>query len=350
MVMINVTYRLGELFSGPGGIALGAKSAQVTVNNITYSISHAWATDYDKDSCETYRHNICPDNPKSVVCRDIRELDIEKLGEISSIDALAFGFPCNDFSVLGKRKGLNGEYGPLYTYGVKTLNIFKPQWFLAENVGGLKSSNNGKDFDFILRDLENAGEGYNLTAHLYKFEQYGIPQARHRVIIVGIRKDLGKLFRVPSPEPYSNIDVSCRSAIENPPIPLEAHNHELPRHSEKVIERLKYIKPGENAFTADIPEHLRLNVRSVKISQTYKRLNPNKPSHTVTGGGGSRVCHWSENRALTNRELARLQTFPDDFVFYGSKESVRKQIGMAVPPRAAKIIFEAILNCLAGSD
>jgi DNA (cytosine-5)-methyltransferase 1 len=347
--MMNITYRLGELFSGPGGIALGAKSAQVTVNGFTYSISHAWATDYDKDTCETYRRNICPDNPKSVVCRDIRKLDIEKLGEISPIDALAFGFPCNDFSVVGEQKGINGVYGPLYAYGVKTLNIFKPQWFLAENVGGLRNSNDGKAFDRILEELRNAGDGYQVTPHLYKFEQYGVPQARHRIIIIGIRKDLGKVFRVPSPEPYANIDVSCRNAIENPPIPPDAYNHELTKQSEAVIERLKYIKPGENAFTADIPEHLQLNVRGAKISQIYKRLDPDKPAYTVTGsgGGGTHVYHWSENRALTNRERARLQTFPDDFVFYGSKESVRKQIGMAVPPRAAKIIFEAVLNCLA---
>ncbi len=348
--MINISYRLGELFSGPGGIALGAKSANLTVNGFSYSISHAWATDYDKDTCETYRHNICPEEPKSVVCKDIRKLDFEKLAEISSIDALAFGFPCNDFSVVGEQKGIDGVYGPLYAFGVKALKIFKPQWFLAENVGGLRNSNDGKAFDTILDELKNAG--YNITPHLYKFEQYGVPQARHRIIIVGIRSDLDKYFKVPSPEPYKNIDVSSRNAIENPPIPPYAFNNELTKQSETVIERLKYIKPGENAFTADVPEHLQLNVRGAKISQIYKRLDPDKPSYTVTGsgGGGTHVYHWSENRALTNRERARLQTFPDDFIFQGSKESVRKQIGMAVPPQGAKVIFDAILNCLAGTS
>lgn len=348
--MINITYRLGELFSGPGGIALGAKHAKLKVNDFSYSISHAWATDYDKDTCETYRHNICPENPKSVVCKDIRKLELEKLAEISPIDGLAFGFPCNDFSVVGEQKGIDGVYGPLYAYGVKTLKIFKPQWFLAENVGGLRNSNDGKAFDKILEELRNAG--YNITPHLYKFEKYGVPQARHRIIIVGIRTDLGKHFRVPSPEPYKHIDVSSRNAIENPPILPDAPNHEYTKQSETVIERLKYIKPGENAFTADIPEHLQLNVRGAKISQIYKRLDPEKPSYTVTGsgGGGTHVYHWSENRALTNRERARLQTFPDNFIFEGSKESVRKQIGMAVPPQGAKIIFNAILNCLAGNE
>lgn len=350
--MEKISYRLGELFAGPGGIALGAKNAKVTINSVLHSISHAWATDYDRDTCETYRYNICPENPRSVVCKDIRKLDIEKLAQISEIDALAFGFPCNDFSVVGEQKGINGVYGPLYSFGVNTINLFKPKWFLAENVGGLRNSNDGKAFDNILEELRNAGEGYNVTPHLYKFEQYGIPQARHRIIIVGIRKDLGKTFKVPSPAKFSTIDISSKNAIENPPIPEDASNNEFTRQSEAVIERLKFIKPGENAFNADIPDYLKLNVRGAKISQIYKRLDPDKPAYTVTGsgGGGTHVYHWSENRALTNRERARLQTFPDDFIFMGSKESVRKQIGMAVPPQGAKIIFESILNCLAGIE
>jgi len=113
---------------------------------------------------------------------------------------------------------------------------------------------------------------------------------------------------------------------------------------------LKYIKPGQNAFTADLPPELQLHVRGAKISQIYKRLDPEKPSYTVTGsgGGGTHIYHYSEPRALTNRERARLQTFPDSFEFLGSKESVRKQIGMAVPCKGARVIFEAILRTFAG--
>ena len=156
-------------------------------------------------------------------------------------------------------------------------------------------------------------------------------------------------FKIPSPEPYMNIDNSCKNAIENPPIDIDAPNNELTKQSAVVAERLSYIKPGENAFTADIPKHLQLNVKGAKISQIYKRLDPEKPSYTITGsgGGGTHVYHWSENRALTNRERARLQTFPDNYFFIGSKESVRKQIGMAVPASGASIIFNAILNTFA---
>lgn len=335
-------YRLGELFCGPGGIGWGATNANIGNND--YHIIHQWANDYDEATCKTYRHNICPDAPETVYHEDIRTFDMSQL---APIDALAFGFPCNDYSVVGERKGMEGTFGPLYSYGVKALKLFRPIWFLAENVGGLRSANEGKALTKILEELREAG--YTITPHLYKFEDYGIPQARHRLIIVGIRNDIPVEFKVPSPAPYAHIDNTCKNAIENPPIPQDAFNNEPTKQSAQVVERLKHIKPGQNAFTADLPKELQLNIKGAKISQIYKRLDPTKPSYTVTGGGGgTHIYHWSEPRALTNRERARLQTFPDTYEFIGAKESVRKQIGMAVPCIGAKIIFEAILKSFAG--
>lgn len=336
-------YRLGELFCGPGGIGWGATNANIGNND--YRIIHQWANDYDEATCKTYRHNICPDAPETVYHEDIRTFDMSQL---APIDALAFGFPCNDYSVVGERKGIDGTFGPLYSYGVKALKLFRPMWFLAENVGGLRSANEGKALTKILEELRSAG--YTITPHLYKFEDYGIPQARHRLIIVGIRNDIPVEFKVPSPAPYAHIDNTCKNAIENPPIPQDASNNEPTKQSAQVVERLKHIKPGQNAFTADLPKELQLNIKGAKISQIYKRLDPTKPSYTVTGsgGGGTHIYHWSEPRALTNRERARLQTFPDTYEFIGAKESVRKQIGMAVPCIGAKIIFEAILKSFAG--
>ena len=336
-------YRLGELFCGPGGLAWGATNANIGRDD--FGIVHAWANDYDSDTCDTYRHNICPQDPESVIWGDVRKIDLENLPPIS---ALAFGFPCNDFSVVGEQKGFDGKFGPLYSYGVKILKSHRPEWFLAENVGGLRSANEGNAFQVILRDMQDAG--YRVYPNLYKFEEYGVPQARHRVIIVGIREDLPYEFRIPSTKLYRECDVTCRNAIENPPIPQDALNNEKTAQSAKVVERLRHIKPGQNAFTADLPEELQLNVKGAKISQIYKRLDPTKPAYTVTGsgGGGTHIYHWSEPRALTNRERARLQTFPDTYYFQGSKESVRKQIGMAVPCQGAKIIFEAILKTFAG--
>ena len=338
-----LSFELGEIFCGPGGLAYGAVTA--SIEQTDYRIIHKWAVDYDKDTCETYRRNICPDEPESVYCRDVRDFDLSRLAEI---DAFAFGFPCNDYSIVGEQKGINGVYGPLYHFGIKALEIFRPLWFLAENVGGLRNADDGRTFVKILDDMLSAG--YVVVPHLYKFEEYGVPQARHRIIIIGLRNDVNVVYRVPSPEPYRDRDNTCRTAIEHPPIAFGTPNHEFTRQSKTVVERLKYIKPGENAFNADLPEELKLNVKGARMSQIYKRLDPDKPSYTVTGsgGGGTHIYHWSEPRALTNRERARLQTFPDNYVFIGSKESVRKQIGMAVPCMGARIIFESVLKSFAG--
>jgi DNA (cytosine-5)-methyltransferase 1 len=340
-------FKLGELFCGPGGLALGANLATASTDSEKFFIQHQWANDIDADACETYRRNICPESPDIVFEGKVEELDIESL---PPIDAFAYGFPCNDFSIVGEHKGMEGEFGPLYSYGVEVLDIHRPIWFFAENVGGIANANNGEAFKIILSRLASAGDGYKLYPHLYKFEDYGIPQTRHRIIVIGINKNYDVEYKVPDPGLYRT--QSARTAIEVPPIPDDALNNELTNHPRHVIERLDAIPPGKNAWWPGLPKHLRLNVKKARLSQIYKRLAPDAPAYTVTGsgGGGTHVYHWEEPRALTNRERARLQTFPDDFVFYGGKESVRKQIGMAVPPKGAKIILEAVLKTFAGIE
>lgn len=340
-------FEMGELFCGPGGMALGAHRAADQLLGL--SLAHSWANDYDRDTVATYRRNIPGASRKSVIHADVRDLDTASL---KPIDGFAFGFPCNDFSRVGERKGMNGTYGPLYKYGVRVLNEHSPAWFVAENVGDLRSSNDGESFRQIMKELEEAGNsgGYVLTPHLYKFEDYGLPQRRHRILIVGIRKDIDVTFRVPSTAPYAEIDNSAGNRLENPPIGPEVSHNEPPRQKPWVIERLGHIKPGESAFTATLPEHLRLKETTIQISQIYKRLERDKPSYTVTGsgGGGTHVYHWEEPRALTNRERARLQTFPDSFQFVGGKDSIRKQIGMAVPVEGAQVIFTALFKSFLG--
>lgn len=339
--------KLGELFCGPGGISLGAEMAS---NDLT-KIKHAWAVDYHQSTVDTYIENIKGASEKTVLCADVRNLNFNELKNISEIDGFAYGFPCNDYSLVGEQKGLNGEFGPLYKYGIEILNLFNPQFFIAENVGGLRGSHNGDALRQIIQELSVAGDGYEVTPHLYKFEEYGVPQCRHRIILVGFRKNLKVKFFPPAPT-HSNSYTSCMDAISNPAIPPDAHNNELTLQHPRVVERLEYIKPGENAWTASLPDNLKLNVKGAKLSQIYKRLHPNKPAYTITGsgGGGTHVYHWSESRALTNRERARLQTFPDYYKFCGNKEDVRRQIGMAVPPYGAKILFEAIVKTLEGED
>jgi len=346
-VVIN---RVGELYCGPGGIGLGAAQAVVEYQGKSLITEPLWANDFDPDTCKTWERNVVGyerekknlSRDVKIHCGDVRELDLQNL---APVDGLMFGFPCNDFSIVGEHKGFDGEYGPLYSYGVRVLRLnHSPNWFIAENVGGITSSNDGKAFEVILQDFRDSG--YRITAHKYKLEEYGVPQARHRVIIVGFREDLGLEFKVPAPTQRRK---NAGEALAN--IPQWAKNNELTRQSKEVVERLSYIAPGENAWNAKrLPDHLKLNVPRTQLSHIYKKLHPEQPAYTVTGsgGGGTHMYHWSENRALTNRERARLQTFPDWFEFVGSKESVRKQIGMAIPVDGARIIVEAVLKTVAG--
>ena len=343
---------VGELFCGPGGGGLGASLSKARVNGSFAGMKHLWATDYDPDSCKTYQYNIERyenrhlemESSIKVVCDDINSPDIRLTNDkqFPYVDGLIFGFPCNDFSMVGESKGLNGKFGSLYEHGIEFLNRpDKPKWFIAENVSGLSSSNDGLAFEKILNEMHRAG--YCLSVHKYKFEEYGIPQCRHRIIIVGFRKDLDMQFKVPAP---SYTTKTARQALAG--IPAHATHQERTAQSAMVVERLKHIKPGENVWNAELPKHLRLNVPRTKLSHIYKRIDPDKPSYTVTGsgGGGTHMYHWDEPRALTNRERARLQTFPDWFQFAGAKESIRKQIGMAIPPEGMQIICEAILKTI----
>jgi DNA (cytosine-5)-methyltransferase 1 len=342
------SFTVAEMYSGPGGIGLALSQTSLKTKTQQLDFDHAWATDIDPDTCRTYKNNLLRGKPEeSSICKDVNDLDITSL---PVADGFLYGFPCNDFSLVGESLGINGKFGGLYKFGVDYINNVDPLFIFAENVSGISSSNSGSTFERILSELNNAGTyGYDLSVHQYKFEDYGIPQARHRYIIIGTRGDLGLSFKVPKP---SMKVKTCFEAISNPPINSSAFNNERTNQSKTVVERLKHILPGENAWTANLPEHLQLNVKGAKISQIYKRLDPTKPAYTVTGsgGGGTHVYHWEEPRALTNRERARLQTFPDDFIFHGSKESVRAQIGMAVPVDGAKIILDALLKTFAGKS
>ena len=340
-------FKLGELFCGPGGLACGALRA--SSNDGSLSVKHAWANDYDYDTCLTYITNICPDSPETVFFGDVRDLDIQKLDKI---DAFAYGFPCNSFSNVGEHKGLENEkFGQLYWYGVDVLRKFKPQWFIAENVSGIRSAGSN-DFQIILNDMREAG--YKLNVNLYKAEEYGIPQTRHRVIIVGIREDIRVEYHVPDPKSYCKSYVTAGEALSG--IPIDAPNNEIRKLTHTVSRRLSYIRPGENIWQAEerlgseLPEELKIKTKT-KISQIYRKLDPDKPAYTVTaaGGGGTFMYHWTD-RELTNRERARIQTFPDDYKFIGKYSSVRKQIGMAVPCLLAEIVTTGILNSFAGID
>ncbi len=388
-----MNFKLGELFCGAGGLAWGAlnagKQQSIVRDGQEYIISHAWANDIDESACRTYAanlilngsnnieqinnsiisisdwrakiHNSSDMVTQSVICGRVEELT-NYVDDLPDIDGFAFGFPCNDFSAVGERKGMQGSFGPLYKHGIRVLDEKKPRWFVAENVEGLLHRDRRKLWPEIKKELENAGPGYKITEHLYRFEQYGVPQYRARLVIVGISladDAQGVRFRIPEPT-TKNQFRTAQWAMEHDPtepnilksLTEDIPNHKFKQQSMQVRRRLEHTLPGQNAWNADIPHEYALNVKYAHLSMIYRRLVADEPSYTITGngGGGTHGYHWNEPRALTNRERARLQSFPDSFTFYGGEDSIRRQIGMAVPPLAAKVIFEAILKSYAGLD
>lgn len=320
-----------SLFSGCGGLDLGFHQA---------GYETVWANDYDHWACETFK-NYFGENI-------IKEGDIEKIDPytdktIPECDIILGGFPCQDFSMVWKRPGLNGDRGNLYKSFLRFVDAKQPKVFVAENVKGLLTANNKKAIEQIIKDFESIAPGYIVTPKLYNFAEYGVPQFRERVLIVGVRMDTGFNFKHPNPThgpkgmyPFVTAGNAIMNANEVP------YNNEFNKIADRTREMLSLIPEGGN-FT-DIPKDHPLYVKGM-ISHVYRRLKLDEPSKTIiaAGGGGTWGYHYPENRPLTNRERARLQSFPDDFIFTGSVADVRKQIGNAVPPRGVIALANSLL-------
>ncbi|MBI2655402.1 DNA cytosine methyltransferase [Candidatus Woesearchaeota archaeon] len=326
----KIKMRICSLFAGCGGLDLGFELAE----NEHIEFESVWANDIDSDCCKTYTRNF----PNAeVVNQDIWSFNLKKL---PNCDVILGGFPCQDFSVLRgdevKRKGVETKRGVLYTKFVEAVYIKKPIFFVAENVKGLLSANNGKAITQILNDFKKVG--YDIHYKLLNFADYGVPQRRERVVIVGIREDLDGSFNFPAPTHKNHI--SAKTALSG--VDKIKYNNEKINTNQKTIQMLKSIPAGGNY--KDIPEYSKRNWMSL----IYKRLHPDEPSPTIValGGGGTWGYHYDEPRPLTNRERARIQSFPDHFVFEGSPAKVRMQIGNAVPPRGIRPIAEAIAEHL----
>jgi DNA (cytosine-5)-methyltransferase 1 len=311
-----------SLFSGCGGMDLGFKNAGYEL---------VWANDFEKAACDTYAINL----GKHIVYGDITELDLK---QIPDCDVMIGGFPCQDFSMIWKRGGLDTDRGNLYKYFVKAVQIKKPKIFVAENVKGLLTANKGAAVKTITEDF--ARMGYKVSVDLYNFADYGVPQIRQRVFIVGVRNDINWEFSKPEPTHEKNKYVSAGKALVG--VKKIKLNNEHQNIAEKTKKMLNLIPEGGNF--SDIPKNHPLYVKGM-ISHVYRRLDRRKPSTTIIagGGGGTWGYHFEEPRPLTNRERARLFCYPDEFEFVGSITEVRKQIGNSVPPLAAKILGEALL-------
>ncbi len=319
---------ISSLFSGCGGMDLGFYQEGFNI---------LWANDFDSKACDTYRKNI----GNHVICEDITKLDYS---QIPSSDLILGGFPCQDFSMIWKREGINSKRGNLYRNFVEIVKQKEPLMFVAENVKGVLTANNKKAIQQIISDFSHTGsKGYRTKAYLVNFANYGVAQLRERVLIIGVRKDIHINFGIPDPTHDSSRYLSSKEALHN--VENVLFNNEHQNIKSNTVEKLKLIPPGGN-FT-DIPKDSPHYVKGM-ISHVYRRLHPDKPSTTIiaAGGGGTWGYHFLENRPLTNRERARLFGYPDDFEFIGSITDVRRQIGNSVPPEGIRPFARKIKDFL----
>ena len=322
--------RIISVFAGCGGLDLGFHLE---------GYNTVWANDFSKWACDSFRNYF----GDVIVQEDITKINPYKDETIPACDIILGGFPCQDFSVIWKQPGLEGTRGGLYRNFLNFVASKRPKAFVAENVKGLLTANKRKAIETIIKDFESIEPGYVVKPHLYNFADYGVPQFRERVLIVGIRVDTGFDFKHPLPthgngriNPYVTAGQSLAGVLE------VKFNNEQINCADKTRRMLELIPEGGN-FT-DIPSDHELYVKGM-ISHVYRRINRSEPAKTIiaAGGGGTWGYHYPEPRPLTNRERARLQSFPDNFEFKGSVTEVRRQIGNAVPPEGVRLLARRLL-------
>ncbi len=288
-----------SLFSGAGGLDLGLKMAGHEI---------IWANDLYGDAVETYRHNL----GNHIVCDDIKNIDIS---EIPDCDLVVGGFPCQGFSVANTKRHEDDERNELYKQLIRVINGKRPKFFLAENVKGILSLGKGKVFEMILNDFQSLG--YTVKYKVLNAADYGVPQTRLRVFIVGVRNDIDFDYQYPNPTHDKDgknglpkwVSVgTAMSVIPDPDKPNNLSNHEYSKY-----------KLNFNGYLGHRP------------------LNPDKPAPTVTARGDSKggvviLPHPNGQRRMSCRELAVVQSFPLDYEFFGNRSSIYRQIGNAVPP------------------
>ena len=303
--------KIVSLFSGAGGLDLGLIQAGCEV---------IWANDIDKDAAATYSLNIS----NHIICADIKNI---ALNDIPTADVIVGGFPCQGFSQANLLRTVDDERNQLYKFFYGAVKEKQPKFFIAENVRGILSLDGGNAIKQIVTDFENAG--YIVTVSLINLADYGVPQTRQRVFIVGQRRNIGSdlQFYFPSKTHGKNGQplpwVSIKLALDHYPDP-----------------------DAPNEYTNHVYSSYKVEYRNFT---GHRMTDPNKPSPTILarGNGKGGVCaipHYNGKRRLTIRESATIQTFPEDFEFIGQMNSCYRQIGNAVPVRFAKLLGQELIR------
>ena len=344
-----------EIFSGAGGMATGAKWAGVDVRI---------AVESDVYAAQTYLANHKGTAVVNDKIENIKEFKFERNGQPV---VLFGGPPCQGYSYSNRKtRSASNPKNWLFKEFIKSISLVDPDWVVIENVPGLKKMDKGYFLKAILDDLRALN--YTPTAKILDATHFGVPQKRERIFIVASKH--GVAFDFPEGE-FAQKPVTVYDALHDLPSlkngSLEpnlkykegasteyaklmrgskrvvTHNY-VTRNSELIIERYKHIRQGNN--WQDIPVELMANYKDHTRchSSIYRRLDANSPSVIIANYRKSMIIHPTENRGLSVREAARLQSFPDDYKFIGSLDQQQQQVGNAVPPLLAKAIFDKIIN------
>ncbi len=351
MTSKKAKYNAVDIFSGAGGMSVGASMAGIEV---------IVAIENDKYAAATFEAN----HPKAkIIKNDIREICLDKKYKNPFI--LFGGPPCQGFSTSNtKTRNSDNTNNSLFYEYIRQVNELTPEWFVFENVEGIKSFDNGTVIDKLEEEFQKLG--YTTKWDVLTASDYGVPQNRNRFFMIGNRLGIDFIFpekhtkvvtvnealedlpKLKNGDSYDNLDY--KDIVANSYAKLMRGNSEkvsqnyVSRNREYVLERYKHIKPGENWKA--IPDELMKNYKDKNNchSGIYKRLDPNNPSVVIANYRKNMLIHPFENRGLSVREAARIQSFPDSFIFKGNLSFQQQQIGNAVPPLLAKAIFEQIIK------
>ncbi len=330
--------RLVSLFSGCGGMDVGFEQA---------GYHRVWANDFDKDAQAVFRLNL-----GEIDGRDITTVPED---EIPDCDIITAGFPCQPFSNAGNRKGVYDARGELYLECLRIIEKKKPKVVLFENVKGLLSSrhqNGEKLIDVIKGDLVNLG--YQVNYRVVNASDYGVPQNRERMILVAFRDDIGKVFEFP-PIQGDKSQLTLRHILDIPAdTPNQSSYWAYSPQAQNMIEQIPQGGSWKNIPYENLSprfQRIRDDMKRYHAPNFYRRFSLDEINGTITASAQPENCgitHPTQNRRYTIREIARIQTFPDDFVFFDNSlkdiVAMYKVIGNAVPARLAKVLGTAILN------
>lgn len=345
-----------DLFAGAGGLSLGAEMA---------GISMRYAVEADTHAAASYKRNF---KNTTVFCEDIRKLSTKSLSS-QPVFIIMGGPPCQGFSLSNtKTRDMSNPNNRMFEEFVRFVDKISPTWFVFENVYGMTKFKNGDEN--IQDHIENRFRalGYQVSSKILYASDFGVPQRRNRLFIVGNKKGIDFEFpqalnySVSVDEAISDLPKLCNGEVQkkgkytvplqkaSPYAQLMREKSKAPtqnivsRNKDYVVERYKYIGQGEN--WSAIPDYLMSNYADKKRchSGIYRRLVGDKPSVVISNYRKSMLIHPHQDRGLSIREAARLQSFPDHFIFEGPISYVQQQIGNAVPPLLAKAVIEQILT------